>query len=208
VLRRSLLVGGLVALAAVLATPAALGVRVQVRVEGRTQTIYGAAQPTLDFNPNKAPPGPPNALDALEAASEAGEFYYHVRTTSFGPFVDQIGRFPASGTAGWVFKVNWVSPPVGADQVQVRDGDVVLWYWAQFGIVPGGPPTLRLQRRPRSCYTVTALDDAGRPTSVAGAALNVDGRRVRTRSGRACIGPHRGLVRATLDGAIRSNAVR
>jgi hypothetical protein len=207
VFRRSLVVLVLAGLAFAL-VPTGLAVRAQVRVEGRTQTIFGAAQPALSFNPIKAPPGPPNALDALEAASETGEFYYHVTTSSFGSYVDQIGRFPAGGTAGWVFKVNWVSPPVGADQVQLRDGDVVLWYWAQFGVVPGGPPTLRLERRPRGCYRVWAHDDAGKATLAAGATLQVDGRRIRARSGRACIGPHRGPVRATLAGAVRSNAVR
>ena len=58
-----------------------------------------------------------NALDALETASGIGEFYYHVQRTAFGPYVDQVGRNPASGQTGWVFKVNGQSPPVGADAV-------------------------------------------------------------------------------------------
>ena len=40
--------------------PAALAVRVHVRVEGKTTTIFGAAEPTLSSGPN--------ALAALEAA--------------------------------------------------------------------------------------------------------------------------------------------
>ena len=82
-------------------------------------------------------------MQALDLASLRGEFYYHVTTTSFGPYVDQIGRHPAGGTNGWVFKVNGASPPVGADQVQLNDGDRALWYWAMFGPT-GGPPTLQL----------------------------------------------------------------
>ncbi len=50
-------------------------------------------------------------------------------SSSFGNYVDQIGFYPGAGDAGWVFKVNGVSPPVGADQVQLegrRHGRVVL----------------------------------------------------------------------------------
>ena len=197
-LRRSVVFVTVVVLAAVL-VPSALALGFRVRVEGKTQTIFGATQPRVTAD---------NPLQALEAASVAGEFYYNVRPTQFGPYVDHIGRYPASGTAGWVFKVNGATPPVGADQVTLKDGDVVLWYYAQFGIVPGGPPTLALVRERRGCYRVVAHDDAGRARPAAGATLHVDGRRVRARSGRACVRRHRGLVRATLPGAIRSNAVR
>jgi hypothetical protein len=187
------------AAAAFLLVPAALAaVRVHVRVEGKTQTIYGAAEPTLSVTAN--------ALDALEAASLAGEFYYHVTVTGFGPYIDQIGRYPAGGTSGWVFKVNGVSPPVGADAVALKPGDRVLWYWATFG-PSGGPPTLVLRRAAHGCYRVLAQNDAGKRRAARGAVLHVDGRSVRTRAGSACVGAHRGLVRATLKGAVRSNAL-
>jgi hypothetical protein len=198
VLRRLVL---FVALAAALVVPAAAeAAQVHIRVEGKTRTIFGATEPMVDAG---------NALDALEAASLAGEFYYHVTATSFGPYVDQIGRYPAVGTTGWVFKVNGVSPPVGADKVTLKPGDVVLWYFAQFGIVPGGPKTLLLVHAKRSCYRVFAQDDNGVRTAATGAVLHVGSKRsVRTRGGSACVGPHRGLlVRATLGDAIRSNAL-
>ena len=197
-----------VVLAAAVA-PSALGARVHVRVEGKTTTIFGAAQPVLDVKgPDVSIPEipHPNALDALEAASVAGEFYYHVAHSSFGSYVDQIGRHRAGGQSGWVFKVNGVSPPVGADRVRLRDGDVVLWYHAEFGSA-GGPKTLLLQRRGRNCYRVLAQDDQGRSQAAVGAVLHVGGRRVRTRAGRACVGRHRGLVRATMPSAVRSNAL-
>jgi hypothetical protein len=187
------------AAAALLLVPAALAaVRVHVRVEGKTQTIFGAAEPSLSV--------PANALDALEAASLAGEFYYHVTTTGFGPYVDQIGRYPAEGSSGWVFKVNGASPPVGANVVVLKPGDRVLWYWATFGS-SGGPPTLVLRNAKRACYRVLAQDDAGKTRVARGAVLHVDGRSVRTRAGSACVRRHRGLVRATLAGAVRSNAL-
>lgn len=191
----------LIALAALLAValpPGALAANVKIRVEGKTTTIFGAAQPAVTAD---------NALQALDLASSAGEFHYAVATASFGVYVSQIGKYPAEGTAGWVFKVNGASPPVGADRVELKDGDVVLWYYATFGPA-GGPPTLELQRLPGNCYVVQAVTDAGRRARAANATLVADGKRTATRSGRACIGRHTGLVRAVAPGAVRSNAVR
>ena len=187
-----------VSAAALSLVPAALALRVHVRVEGKTQTIFGAAEPSLTVKAN--------ALDALEAASIAGEFYYHVTVGGFGPYVDQIGRYPASGSSGWVFKVDGVSPPIGADKVVLKPGDRVLWYWATFG-PNGGPPTLELSHAKRNCYRVLAQDDAGKTSPARGAVLHVDGRSVRTRAGAGCVGRHLGLVRATRTGAVRSNAL-
>jgi hypothetical protein len=185
---------------ALLLVPAALAVSVHVRVEGKTRTIFGSTEPSLVSGPN--------ALDALDAASLAGEFYYHVTTTAFGPYVDQIGRYPGTGVSGWVFKVNGISPPVGADAVQLKPGDRVLWYWATFG-PSGGPPTLLLKRgAKRNCYRVLAQDDNGKTTAARGATLKVGSRRVRAKTGSVCVGPHKGLVTATLAGAVRSNALR
>ncbi|MFL5923881.1 MAG: DUF4430 domain-containing protein [Gaiellaceae bacterium] len=187
-------------LAALLVVPAAFALRAHVRVEGKTRTIYGSTEPSLQVGAN--------ALDALESAGAAGEFYYHVTATSFGPYVDQIGRYVAGASTGWVFKVNGVSPPVGADAVQLKAGDRVLWYWATFG-PSGGPPTLSLRAgAKRGCYRVVSQNDAGKATAARGARLHVDGRSVLTRNGSACAGRHRGLVTATLKGAVRSNALR
>jgi Domain of unknown function (DUF4430) len=176
----------------------ALAANVKIRVEGRTQTIYGTSQPSLQAD---------NALQALDLASVAGEFHYALTPSSFGDYVSQIGKYVAAGSAGWAFKVNGASPPVGADKVALTDGDVVLWYWATFGTA-GGPPTLDLRRLPGNCYLVESVDDAGRRTRTARATLHADGKRFPVRSGRACIGRHVGLVRATAQGAVRSNSVQ
>jgi hypothetical protein len=177
---------------------AADAARVHVRVEGKTTTIYGASEPTLEAGAT--------ALDALEAASLAGEFYYHVTQFAFGPFVDQIGRFASTPADGWVYKVNGVSPDVGAAQYTLKQGDRVLWYWTRFS-GPVSTPTLRLERQRGGCYRVTTEDSKGARRAASGASLVADGRRVRTRAGRACLKAHRTLVRAVLAGAVRSNAV-
>ena len=63
----------------------------KIRVEGNHRTIFGPGERAVTAN---------DALTALEGAAVLGEFYYHVTQTSFGPYVDQIGLFPAAGSAG------------------------------------------------------------------------------------------------------------
>ena len=194
--RRTLMLPVVVGLVLAIVGSASAAV-VRVRVEGKSQTIFGATQPRASAA---------TALGALESASVGGEFYYHVQQTGFGPYVDQIGRNPAAGSSGWAFKVNGASPPVGADKLEVKNGDVVLWYWADFTDA-GGPPTLELTRAGNGCYQVVARNDAGDAVSIS-ATLRVDARRVAMEGGRACPGPHRSLVRAVAFGAVRSNALK
>ncbi len=191
-----------VLLALSLVLPAtALAATVHVRIEGKTKTLFAPQEVTVTAG---------NALDALEEASLAGEFYYHVTQASFGNYVDQVGLYGGTADSGWVFKVNGVSPPVGADQVKLQDGDHVLWYYATFGPT-GGPPTLEVKASAKGCYTAAALDDNGKATAVIGLVWHVGAKK--TVSGSTgtplCPGPHSGvLVRATATGAVRSNAVK
>jgi uncharacterized protein DUF4430 len=190
--------------AALLLAGAATAARVTIRVEGKTQTIFGSKPVTIDAA---------NALQALDIASTLGEFYYALTHSSFGDYVSQVGKYAGAGSAGWVFKVNGVSPPVGADQVQLKDGDSVLWYYADFG-PNGGPPTLSLTPVDNSpnCYVVVARDDAGKPVPASGVVLHVDGRRIKTKIASTgaigCVGAHHGLVRAYAVGTVRSNSAK
>ena len=188
---------------ALLVLPAsAYAASVKVRVEGKTQTLFGPTELTVNAT---------NALDALEQASILGELYYHVTTTSFGPYVDQVGRYGGDQSSGWVFKVDDASPPVGADQVTLKDGDRVLWYFATFGPT-GGPPSLVVKTAAKKgCYTATAFDDNAKPVTVSGLTWHVGSKKsVPAMSGAAfCPGKHTGLlVRATATNAVRSNAVK
>jgi hypothetical protein len=198
VARRLIVLATVLGLALALAATA-LGATVTVRVEGKTQPIFGSVPVKVQAS---------NALVALDAASALGEFYFGLTTSSFGTYVSQIGRYPAAGAAGWVFKVNGASPPVGADQVVLKDGDEVLWYYATFGAT-GGPKTLSLKAVAANCYTVSVFDDTGKSTPAAGAQVQVGGRKFKaSANGRACVGKHVGLVRAYAVGAVRSNAVK
>ena len=212
-LRRLVVLVGVMSLALAAAAPA-LALSVHVRVEGLNTTVYGGAEPSLtpfsgtlvaDDGSRHALAGP-TALGALEAASRAGEFYYRLRAASFGLYVDRIGRYPAAATSGWVYKVNGVSPPVGAADYVLAEGDRVLWYFARFGR-SGGPPTLALARR-GGCYRARAQDDTGRSRQVRDVVFRLDERRVRARSGVLCPGGHWHTLRATKPGFVRSELVR
>jgi hypothetical protein len=179
----------------------ALSATVKVRVEGKTKTLFAPTEITVTAN---------TPLAALEQASILGELYYHVTVTGFGSYVDQVGRYGGSGSSGWVFKVDDASPPVGADQVVLKDGDRVLWYYADFG-PSGGPPTLRLTAAAGGCYVAQAYDDNGKTAAVSNLVLHV-GLTVTAPAKvgqKVCLEPHKGLlVRATADGAVRSNALK
>ena len=181
--------------AALVVVPAALAAAVHIRVEGKTQTIFGQTEPKVAGT---------NALDVLLNAARAGEFFAHVTTASFGQYVDQIGYYPGAGQSGWVFKVNGVSPPVGADQVTLKDGDRVLWYFAQFGVA-GGPSTLDLSRTAPGCYRATALNDQGVAKVPAGLVFHIGAKTVPAPAGRICPKGAHGLVWATAPGSVRSN---
>jgi hypothetical protein len=224
---RPLALLGVAVVALVLAAPA-LAVRVHVRVEGATTTIFGATEPRLapvtgTFSPPAGEPVTVNAatpLGALERASRRGEFHYRLETFGFGAYVAQIGRRPGSDTTGWVYKVNGVSPPVGADAYELKEGDRVLWYFARFGLT-GGPKTLRLlgvtaivdcfptpcPELSRTCYSAVAEDDNGRRARVRSVVFRLDGRRIASRRGRICPRGHWHSLRLTKRGFVRSQVV-
>ena len=191
----------LVVLVLLVLPASAFAATVKVRVEGKTQTLFGPTEISVTAS---------NAQDAIEQASILGELYYHVTVSSFGSYVDQVGRYGGTASRGWVFKVNDVSPPVGADQVTLKDGDRVLWYYADFGPT-GGPPTLAVKAAAKGCYTAAAFDDNGKAATVSGLTWHVGSQKTApgTTGTSYCPGKHTGLlVRATATGAVRSNAVK
>lgn len=186
----------------VFAVPAvACAATVKVRVEGKTKNLFAPQEITVSAS---------NAMEALQQAAILGELYYHVATTSFGPYVDQVGLYGGTSDSGWAFKVNNTSPPVGADKVTLADNDEVLWYYAAFGPT-GGPPTLAVKPATKAgCYSATAYDDNGKAATVSGLTWHVGSKKSVAGSTTTafCPGKHTGLlIRATATGAVQSNAV-
>lgn len=78
----------------------------------------------------------PTALDMVKNASSVCGFTYHIKDTSFGPYLDKIGTDEANGTTGWLYAVNNTLANVGADQFNLQSGDVVLWHFGAFDWQP------------------------------------------------------------------------
>ena len=193
-LRRSLVLLAVVAPLSSLAGLAAAA-QVDVRVEGKTQTIFGADEPRSSARTRWTRSTPAARWPSSTPTSRA-----LVRP------VRRPGRLlPRRRPTGWVFKVNGVSPPVGADQVQLKDGDTVLWYFAQFGA----------DRRPADARSLEPIERAAtaRRRRTTRAWRQVPPASSSTSARRPC--PHRrdasvrgsphGLVWASAPGAVRSN---
>ena len=93
----------------------------------------------------------------------------------FGLLVCAIGDSVASDEAFWLYKVNHVSPEVGADQLKIKAGDEVLWYFSNTatGRNTGDELVLDAPMRTKPSTTVevrvSAYDFAGKRTPAAGA---------------------------------------
>ena len=85
-------------------------------------------------------------------ASIAGEFYYGTTTAVFGDVREPDRQVPAAGGRLGLQGQRRLAAR-RRRQGELKDGDVVLWYYATFGPA-GGPPTLELQRLPGNCYVV------------------------------------------------------
>jgi hypothetical protein len=212
--RRLFAVVALALAIAALVPAAAMALSVHVRVEGPSATVFGAKEPLLTPFTGSLPVeggdpvmlSQPTPLGALQSASAAGGFSYRLTAASFGPYVSAIAGHAAAGSSGWVYKVNGVVPPVGADVSVLKQGDRVLWYWATFGEA-GGPPTLDLVRTGRRCFRVFSVNDEGKRTPAGRVVFRLDGRRIASRSGRLCPVGRWSTLRATKAGAIRSQVL-
>ena len=131
-----------------LAAPAgAASIPVDVRVEGAAgkslaadryltdTTTVGTAQRPPNCNgtgATKSLPGP-TALGALADGERVDRRLDPLLVSdefSFGLIVCGIGGDESTGSSFWLYKVNHVSPEVGADQFTVKRGDDVLWFFS------------------------------------------------------------------------------
>ena len=81
-------------------------------------------------------------MQALDLASLRGEFYYHVTTTSFGPYVDQIGRYCGAARTAGCSRSTAPRRPSARTRFSSTTATASSGTGATFGPT-GGPPTLR-----------------------------------------------------------------
>ena len=193
---RSPALGALAAACALaLAAPVAAGARPvfsELRVEAEGQAASPGISYVTDTVRLRASTSPacggsgaavrlrgPTALGLLDDAQDADRDLRPVQVSDrfgFGLFVCGIDGWLVSGAqAFWVYKVNHVSPDVGADQRRLRNGDRVLWYFVNTasGVNTGDELELLAPARVRPGQsfqvTVFAWSRAGARTPAVGA---------------------------------------
>jgi hypothetical protein len=98
------------------------GVTVNVRVEGEDENIWNDSVTvdqswiTADNSDIEYHLEDPTALGALDEAATEGEFDYETTDEWGGLFVTSIDGEEGEGMAGWMYRVDYISPSVGADQ--------------------------------------------------------------------------------------------
>ena len=94
------------------------------RIEGKDNTICkGSAEG-------------PTALDIVKNASVICGFTFNIEETQYGPYLTAVAEDEASGNTGWLYLVNFISPPVGAADYNLQQGDEALWYFGDFAWKP------------------------------------------------------------------------
>jgi hypothetical protein len=215
-------IGTLAVLGLALAAPSATAApaTVNLRVEGSTDTIFegtvktdghsieqdkNGAQPCNGTNGGANPTAGPTVTSALDDAVAWDGTW----NPSFSDFlVNRIGSDKATDTQFWGTALNGTPTELGGCQVQVKNGDEVLWAYDMFSakqfLHVTGPRTAKLNKP----FKVKVTDEKNGDKPVKGATV---GQVARTNSkGVATIvGKERGLtlVKAERRGAIRSNAL-
>ncbi len=97
---------------------------VSYRIEGSRDPVCTG---TAALGPQRT-----NALDIIPAAASACGFTYEIAQTSYGPYLKTINSDTAQGRKGWLYRVNWALPNVGAADYTLTPDDEVLWYYGEY----------------------------------------------------------------------------
>lgn len=152
----------------------------------------------------------PTALGILEFARQHNSLLDPVRISDefdFGLLVCGIGPYVASeaDSAFWTYKVNHVSPEVGADQYPLKAGDEVLWVFSNFNTFENTGNELELvapgtvEADEPFEVTVNQYDFAGVKTAAPGVQIGGGAQAVTDENGKAQI---------TFDGEEESEILR
>lgn len=95
-----------------------------LRIEGKTATVCDAYVTAA------------TALEIVQKGASICNYSYTITQESFGPYLRQIASDAASGMTGWLYFVNYISPPIGANDYILKTGEEVLWYYGDWGWMP------------------------------------------------------------------------
>ncbi len=109
---------------------------VSFRIEGATEQVcQGQANAST-------------ALDVIQVAAEQCGFVYELRETGMGAYVYSVAGQTAQDEKGWLYRVNWRQPEVGAQNYKVQNGDYVTWYFGKFDAKNLRVKVINVQRIP------------------------------------------------------------
>ena len=115
----------------------------------------------------------------------------HVTSVVVRHYVSQIGRYAAAGLGRLGVQGERRLAAGGRRPGRTRrTATSCLWYWATFGADRRPADARAPAARRRQLLRRPVGTDAGRQPGAVGATLTVDGKRFRSREGRACIGRH------------------
>ena len=160
-----------------------LTVTANVRIEGKNDTVW-TGDVTFSNSTVTTTDGvthylnEPTALGALDEANKSGGFGYVLENTAYGLYVQEINGEPPIGWNGWMYRVNYAMPWVGAADYTLYGGEKVLWY---FGAWTAPPLKIELDKPAVNVSesfiaTVTAYNDTSAKFEfVENAAVHADG---------------------------------
>jgi len=125
------------------------GVTIDVRVEGQSGTVWNGSVTVTESWITATSSGipyhleDPTALGALDKASQAGGFPYETTDEYGSLYVTSINGEEPEGMSGWMYRVDYYSPMVGAadfilDETTPPDPphQEVLFYYGEWGRPP------------------------------------------------------------------------
>ena len=158
---------------------------VTIRVEGSSATLFTGVRAvrstTIADSTGRKHEIAANPLAALDLAARIGAFPYVVKESAWGLGVDSVNGelpVPADPYPGWMYRVNGVSLPVGANVATLAVGDEVLWYYGTWDASPTvAQPSAKLVKVGRSLrVTAKQLDMQGVGSALSGATVHVGSR--------------------------------
>lgn len=100
---------------------------VSFRIEGSQAVVCAGTLPLSQV---------PHALEVVPKAAAQCGFTYEIVQSSFGPYLKTIGSDTTQGLMGWLYRVDWKLPDIGAADYALQAGDEVLWYYGDFAWSP------------------------------------------------------------------------
>jgi hypothetical protein len=199
---------------------------INVRIEGENDTVWSGSVTVTTSSITATNSGTtyylanPTALGALDEAAQAGGFSYETTDEYGSLYVTSINGEDPAGLNGWMYRVDYYSPSVGAadfilDETTPPDpphGEV-LFYYGEWDAIPLKIEVSQTEVAVSEQFTATVYEynDSDNTWAVCqGATVHADQEYVTSAGGTADISIDYNMtvdVYAEMDGAIRSNTI-